>query len=130
MLSNLIGNDTIRIAGFIFSYIIVIIYTFVNSRSEQKVRKISFLGLFLGASLNIVALLSNGGRMPVFDKIDNYSVWMPMSELTHYNWLGDRFGAFSIGDLLLLPSLLIIILLTLIDLRKGRTIRNEILPKV
>ena len=58
--------------------------------------------VFLGAACNAVATIANGGRMPVLGKYGSpVSVWRAARPGDHFLILCDRFGGFSIGDVLI-----------------------------
>jgi len=58
--------------------------------------------VFLGAACNAVATITNGGKMPVLGKYGSpVSVWRAARTGDHVLILCDRFGGFSIGDVLI-----------------------------
>lgn len=77
----------------------------------------------VGAALNLVVILANGGRMPVASSVapvrPGIAVYTAMSSSTNLNWLGDwiglpvispsspLWGAYSPGDLVLGAGILV-----------------------
>jgi hypothetical protein len=83
----------------------------------QKKSPHTFL-VFIGAVCNAVATVVNGGKMPVLGKYGSpVSVWRVARPGDHVLILCDRFGGFSIGDVLIGGSLVLGIGLWLWKLR-------------
>lgn len=63
---------------------------------------------FCGAALNCVVMLANHGMMPVIDESIKKAegVWRPALTGDHLLFLADRFAGFSIGDFILIGSVL------------------------
>jgi hypothetical protein len=58
--------------------------------------------VFFGVALNAIATITNGGKMPVLGKHGSpVSVWRAARPGDHLLILCDRFGGFSIGDVLI-----------------------------
>jgi hypothetical protein len=58
--------------------------------------------VFVGAACNAVATIANGGKMPVLGEYGSpVSVWRAARPGDHVLILCDRFGGFSIGDVLI-----------------------------
>lgn len=58
--------------------------------------------VFVGAACNAVATIANGGKMPVLGRHGSLvSVWRAARPGDHLLILCDRFGGFSIGDVLI-----------------------------
>jgi hypothetical protein len=58
--------------------------------------------VFVGAACNAVATITNDGKMPVLGKYGSpVSVWRAARPGDHLLILSDRFGGFSIGDVLI-----------------------------
>jgi len=76
---------------------------------------------FAGAACNAVATIANGGKMPVLGKYGSpVSVWRAARHGDHLLILCDRFGGFSIGDVLIGGSFILGIGLWLWRLRTSR----------
>ena len=76
--------------------------------------------VFVGAACNAVATIANGGKMPVLGKYGSpVSVWRAARPGDHVLILCDRFGGFSIGDVLIGASFVLGIGVWLWKLRTG-----------
>ncbi len=74
--------------------------------------------LFFGSACNALATIANGGRMPVLGRSGSpVSVWRAARPGDHVLILCDRFGGFSIGDVLIGGSLILAIGLWIWNLR-------------
>ena len=81
---------------------------------------------FVGAACNAVATITNGGKMPVLGKFGSpVSVWREARPGDHLLILCDRFGGFSIGDLLIGGWFVIAIGLWLWQLGASRILARE-----
>ena len=65
--------------------------------------------LAVGLLHNTVAVVANGGYMPVQGRIYSTTWWMPMTDTTRLPWLCDIWvsGSMSIGDLFIFASILV-----------------------
>ncbi len=54
-----------------------------------------------GALMNAAAVLANGGYMPVLGKESAHGLWIPLEESHRLTALVDRYGGFSLGDIIL-----------------------------
>lgn len=72
-------------------------------------RRVLHLFAFIGATLNAIATLANGGYMPVLGKVAEgreVSVWVPLTSASHLPALCDIYrGGTSLGDLLIFFAL-------------------------
>lgn len=79
---------------------------------EMGGRRKLFYGMaFLGGIGNAIATLSNGGTMPVSGdhKFSPDSVWVPMTESSHCQWLCDIYSGCSIGDFFIFGAIICLI---------------------
>jgi hypothetical protein len=82
--------------------------------------------VFVGSACNAVATIANGGRMPVLGKYGSpVSVWRAARPGDHLLILCDRFGGFSIGDMLIGAWFILAVGLWLWKLRRGRVFSDE-----
>jgi hypothetical protein len=82
--------------------------------------------VFLGAAFNAVATIANGGKMPVLGKHGSpVSVWRAAGPGDHFLILCDRFGGFSIGDMLIGAWFILMIGLWLWKLLAARLFSHE-----
>jgi hypothetical protein len=89
----------------------------LNRPSKRRAQ--TFL-LFIGAGCNAIATIANGGKMPVLGKYGSpVSVWRAARPGDHVLILCDRFGGFSMGDVLIAASFILGIGLWLWRLRNS-----------
>ena len=104
-----ISDVTLRVIvmAIIYSLIMLaLIYRFM--KHEGTYGKIKTSIIILGITLNVVVVFTNFGFMPSLNRTEMYGVWMPMTESTKLNYLGDRFAGFSIGDFILITGVLVL----------------------
>lgn len=63
--------------------------------------KMCILVLCVGAAMNAVVTLANNGTMPVEGLDSAFNLWTPATTSSRLAWLGDNYGGFSLGDLVL-----------------------------
>lgn len=94
--------------------------------NRPKKKSLHTLLVFVGAACNAVATIENGGKMPVLGKYGSpVSVWRAARPGDHALILCDRFGGFSIGDVLIGAAFILGIVLWLWKLRTGRVFSGE-----
>lgn len=99
-----ISNVTLRILLAIIVAIIITGYFSYRLKTTKGnyLIKIAYAGCLLGVLANQTVFFANWGYMPSLSRIYyDGTIWIPMTQTTLYNFLGDRFAGFSIGDLLL-----------------------------
>ncbi len=76
------------------------------------------LVLTIGAALNLIVVVANGGRMPVAPAVasihGNVGQYTPMTDSTHLSWLGDwiglpaHLGVYSPGDVIIAAGIFLV----------------------
>ena len=80
-------------------------------------RRRTFLGkafslpMYIGAAMNALVTLSNGGKMPVVGRDEPFSFWVPAVESHRFLMLADRYGGFSLGDFFLFGGFALLLIL-------------------
>lgn len=62
--------------------------------------------VILGGVLNAIALTANGGRMPALGATTISRWWQPFTQSTRFPFLCDIYATFSIGDLIMVGTIL------------------------
>lgn len=90
---------------FVCLFVVITLIWFISDLiSEYRIWKLFRL---LGALLNMTAVLANGGRMPVAGRDVTARWWEPLTESSRLQFLCDIYFKCSIGDFILLFSLLV-----------------------
>ncbi len=72
---------------------------------------IGLASCLFGFFLNLTVILANQGSMPSFGRLETEGIWIPKTNETTFNWLGDRFWGFSIGDFFLILGFILSMIL-------------------
>ena len=89
--------------------IVVMVFLFLGAVKHWGIwRLVTRAALMLvGVGCNAAAIFLHGGWMPVYGLHHPDGLWRPVLEGDTHLWLVDRFGSFSIGDLVLIVGLIV-----------------------
>lgn len=100
-----------------FSVLILSIsFTLIFTLTDKGIFKFLREGQAVGLLMNLVAISSNGGRMPVYAPWKHGEItgtWKVASSIDHFQWMCDRYtiggSVFSIGDFFLIGFMLLMV---------------------